>query len=130
MPQQIDGLTIRFPALAGYLTVSRLNAAAVGAAADFDLEELDDLRLAVNEAVTWLLADEEAGGHVELAFNAVDRGVEIVGIRAGDDLPPRRTDDLIEAILGATVDAFEFSVTEGGERQVRLVKAKAPTDAR
>ena len=129
MALQIDELTITFPARSGYLTVSRLNAAAVGAAAGFDVEELDDLRLAVNEAATWLLANEEAGGRVELVLSADEGNVRILGTRTGSSLPPRREDDLIEAILGATVDEYLLSENGRDERQVLLVKAKAPANA-
>ena len=52
MTTEIDQLTIGFPARPGYLVVGRLNAAAIGVAAGFDVEELDDLRLAVTEAIT------------------------------------------------------------------------------
>ena len=130
MALQIDGLTIGFPAKPGYLTVSRLNAAAVGAAAGFDIDELDDLRLAVNEAVTWLLADEHAGGAIELVLHAEEGRVSVAGARTGSDLPARRSDDLIQAILGATVDEFELVADPGDQRRIRLLKLRARHDVR
>ncbi len=128
MPQKIDELTIRFPARAGYLTVARLNVAAVGSAAGFDVEELDDLRLAMNEAVSWLLRDEESGGLVELILSTQSGTVTIVGVRSGSGLPFRPLDDLIEAILGATVDNYELNADEGSDRRIRLVKTVPSTD--
>lgn len=129
MTTEIDQLTIRFPARSGYLVVGRLNAAAVGSAAGFDVEELDDLRLAVTEAITWLLVDEDAGGQVELTLTAAGARVEIVGVRTGDELGEAGVDDLVEAILGATVDDFELDETDRNQRRVRLAKSKAPVDA-
>ena len=129
MALHIDALTIKFPAQSGYLTVSRLNAAAVGAAAGFDLEELDDLRLAITEAATWLLADEAIGGDVELLLASEDGRVSIDGTRRAAQLPKRSGGDLIEAILGATVDEFSFNEEVDGERRIRLVKVKAPANA-
>ena len=129
MTAEIDQLTIGFPARPGYLVVGRLNAAALGAAAGFDVEELDDLRLAVTEAITWLLADEAAGGDVELTLRAADGEVEIIGTRTGRDLGSAGVDELVEAILGATVDDFQLDQTENQSRRVRLTKAKAPVDA-
>lgn len=129
MAIKIDELKITFPAKAGYLMISRLNAAALGSAAGFDIDELDDLRLAVNEAASWLLADEEAGGQIELVLSAADGHVRISGTRSGSGLPPRRQDDLIEAILGATVDEYSLSEDKQDERFVLLVKAKAPGHA-
>lgn len=130
MAQPIDALTITFPARPGYLTVSRLNASAVAAAAGFDVEELDDFRLAVSEAVTWLLADEDSGGEVELILQTDNGTVTLEGTRTAPGIPQRANDDLIEAILGATVDQFTLSQPAGDQRLLRLVKAKASTDGR
>ena len=128
MTSEIDQLTIRFPARPGHLVIGRLNAAAVGAAAGFDVEELDDLRLAVTESINWLLADD-TDGHIELTFDSADGRVEIVGVRTGPELATARSDDLVDAILGATVDEFELSQPDSSERRVRLTKARASLDA-
>lgn len=103
MTSEIDDLTLRFPARPGYLAISRLNAAAVGTAAGFDVEEFDDLRLAVTEVSTWLLADAAAAGDVELRLAVADGRIEIDGSRSGAGLAPNPADELVEAILGATV---------------------------
>ena len=129
MTSEIDDLTLRFPARPGYLVISRLNAAALGTAAGFDVEELDDLRLAVTEVITWLLADAAAGGDVELRLAVADGRIEIDGSRSGAGLAPNPADELVEVILGATVDEFELTETGGDERRIRLTKAKAPVDA-
>ncbi len=122
---QIDGFTIRFPARPGYLKVSRLNASAIGAEAGFDVEQLDDLRLAVNETVTWLLADPESGGEIELVLSAQDGQIRIDGTRSCiDSLPDRPLDDLINAILGATVDEHRLSADAAG-RTIQLVKSRS-----
>lgn len=129
MTSEIDQLSLRFPARPGYLVICRLNAAAVGTAAGFDVEELDDLRLAVTEVITWLLADDIAGGDVELRLAVADGCVDIEGSRSGAGLSPNPADELVEAILGATVDDFELTETGADERRIRLTKAKAPVDA-
>lgn len=120
---QIDGFTIRFPAQPGYLYVSRLNASAIGSEAGFNVDELDDLRLAVNETVTWLLADTDSGGEVELIMSAQDGEIRIDGTRSSNGLlPDRPLDDLIEAILGATVNDFRLTSTDS-ERIIQLTKS-------
>lgn len=129
MAPQIDELTIKFPAKSGYLTVIRLNAAAMGSAAGLSVDDLDDLRLAVNESATWLLADEEAGGHIELALSSTDGRVVIAAERSGKALPLRHADDLIEAILGATVDEYHLDQPAADQRRASLVKVKASPDA-
>lgn len=129
MNSNIDALTIRFPARPGYLMVSRLNASTIAGSAGFDVDEIDDLRLAVNEAVTWLLADEESGGEVEVELSAGDGRVQIDGVRRANDLPDRPVDELIEAILAVTVDEFRLSEHQHAERRISLTKTKGAPDA-
>jgi len=126
MTETVDRFTIRFPARPGYLRVSRLNAAAIGAAAGLDVDQLDDLRLAVNEAVTWLLADEDAGGELELALQAIDGTVQIELARTGSDLPRRALDGLIEAILAVTVDQFELHEQTNHRRAITMSTSSQP----
>ena len=121
----LPSLRLRFPATGGYLRVCRLNASVLAAELDFDLDELDDLKLAVDEAVTWLTGDDECGGSVELDIRHGDGRIEIVGTRTADDLPPRDAEDLVDAILGATVDSHELLGPPGAPRTVRLRKATA-----
>ena len=117
---QTDALILRFPARAGYLHVSRLNASAVGAEAGFDVDELEDLRLAVTEAVTWLLADPESGGEVELVMSATDGTLRIDGTRSSSiALPDRALDDLMDAVLGATTDSHRLT-SDGTVRVAQL----------
>lgn len=125
MALQIDGLSIKFPARSGYLLVCRLNAVTVGTAAGFDVDELDDLRLAVTEAATWLLADDDAGGEVELTLTAASGMVRIDGVRSGSQMPARPVGDLTEAILGATVDQYRLFENEVDERRISLTKSSA-----
>lgn len=125
---QNDGFTIRFPAQAGYLHVSRLNASAIGAEAGFSVDELEDLRLAVNETVTWLLADAESGGHVELVMSASDGNIRIDGTRTGHStLPEQPRDDLMDAILGATTDTHRLTSNPSG-RVMQLIKSRHGID--
>lgn len=120
MTDNVDDLVIQFPATGGFLSISRLNATAVAADVGFDVEQLDDLRLAVDEAVTWLVQDEGAGGVVELVIRSHDRGLDFLGRRSEPGLPTRKLGDLMEAILGATVDQYETGEDEIGRRFISL----------
>lgn len=119
----LDDLTIRFPARGGYLGISRLNTTAMAAAAGFDVEQLDDLRLAIDEAVTWLLADD-GGGSVELTIRSGSDQIEFRGTRSLAGLPERELNDLMQAIFGATVDSVDAGLDESGHRYIQLVKQR------
>jgi len=118
----VDDLVIQFPARGGFLSISRLNATAIAAEAGFDVEQLDDLRLAVDEAVTWLVQDFEDAGVVELVIRCDDVRLDFLGRRSQAGLPVRELGDLMQAILGATVDEYQTGEDDVGRRFISLFK--------
>lgn len=114
-----DQLHLRFPARSGYLGISRLNASAMAASAGFDVDELDDVRLAVGEAVAWLLADEGRGS-VEINLSSQHGSIHLEATRTGLDIPDREPDDLVDAILGAVADGYATGRNDLGQRFVSL----------
>lgn len=119
-----DVLTLRFPARSGYLRICRITTATFASEFGFDVDELDDLRLAVDEAVAWLLRDDDAGGDVVLSMLVAGPKLIVRGERHVDVLPVQEVDDLVHAILGATLDTYALT-SESGERTIELEKAKS-----
>ncbi|MEZ5228464.1 MAG: hypothetical protein R2710_17870 [Acidimicrobiales bacterium] len=117
-------LTIEFPARSRFLSLARLNAASMAAAGGFDVEELDDIRLAVGEAIGWLLLDDAAGGKVTIIYEADGGEFCLRASRRGDALPVREPDDLVDAILAAILDSHELGTRPDGERWVELRKER------
>lgn len=129
-------LIVRFPARRGYLGISRLNATALAADNGFDIDELDDLRLAVDEAVAWLIDggrhDPEASApgsehDVELAINFRDGTLEFTGTRMGPAHEVPDMSELVHAVLTVTVDDYETGIDEQGRQYVKLAKRVAAT---
>lgn len=118
-------LKLEFPAQRGYLKVCRLAVAALAAEAGFDVDELDDLRLAVTEAVTWLVEGDRAADRVTLVVE-LDRQIVVDGTRECEEPLLGAVDDLLHAILGATLDEYHLG-SSGDRRTVRLVKHPAGT---
>jgi hypothetical protein len=122
-----DEVRIELPATTPFLRLARLNATAFGTALEFDVDGLEDLRMAVNEAVTWLLEGVNGGGRstVQVTLRGTRGHLQISGTLDGS--PGTETadgvDDLISAILGATVDSFELRTGDG--RSFELVKVAA-----
>ncbi len=130
MSELLETLEIRFPARPGYLAVSRLNVTAMAAGAGFDVDGLDDLRLAIDEAVSWLVGDSTAetapDDIVELVISCRPGQVECRGRRSGDGGGEPALGDLASAILGATIDEIEIGA-DGG-RFITLVKRSTRDD--
>ncbi len=121
-------LTIEFPATSRFLSLARLNAASMAGAGGFDIEELDDIRLAVGEAIGWLLRDEAAGGKVSITYQADGGEFCLQASRRADDLPVCEPDDLVDAILAAILDSHDLGTRSDGERWVELRKERSVVD--
>lgn len=92
LPARRADIEVRLPAQGVYASVLRTTAAAVAARADFTLEEIEDLRIAIGEAATLVLA--EADPDVDLVCQLwLGPGVMDVRVCAeAVDEPPADTD--------------------------------------
>ncbi|MEZ5232196.1 MAG: ATP-binding protein [Acidimicrobiia bacterium] len=113
-------IELTFPASSSYVRLSRLAAAALAAELDFDVEAVDDLRIAVDEAVT-LLVSGRHDAPITLRFLPSRTGIVIEGRCEGAEVDGFEVTDLVEAILSATADEHEVHAGPGG-RRFRLVK--------
>jgi hypothetical protein len=124
-----ESVELRFPARADRLVLARLVTASVAAAAGFDVAELDDLRLAVDELC--LAVGEEVAGGGTLWLRIATTGSEVTvwcfaehgEYDDNDDAPtlgpvpggapPSVTAELSERILDALVDSHGRSRDHG-----------------
>jgi hypothetical protein len=114
---------LQLPAHTRFLRLARLTATGVATDAGFDLEQIEDLRLAIDEACAVLLDDATDGDlHIIYRFRP-DGGVEIEGSTpAGDesfDVHPVAAD-----LLAMTTDEHSFEVIPADDG------AEPPTPAR
>ena len=63
-----DQVTVRMPAEGAYLSVLRTATAGLAARLDFTLDEIEDLRIAVDEACAMLLSQAVPGASLECGF--------------------------------------------------------------
>jgi anti-sigma regulatory factor (Ser/Thr protein kinase) len=114
--EQREVIELSFPADVDLVVLARFTAAAVAARAGFDVEEIEDLRLAVDELCVSFGPIEESES-VRLQFMRTDHSVRIVceferpnppvGDQVAfhtDGLNSQRADDLSRQLLDALVD--------------------------
>jgi serine/threonine-protein kinase RsbW len=110
-----DVVELDLPLDLRHASTVRLVAASLAADVGFTVDEIDDLRLGVNEAVS-VLADVDAadGARLHLRFAATGRSMTVTVRRTGvsEVLALGEVDDLAVRILQAVVD--EFRVDDGG----------------
>jgi serine/threonine-protein kinase RsbW len=110
-------IRLEIPAAPEYLRLARLAVADVGARAGWSYEDIDDLRIAVDELCYAIGAGAEHG-RLTLSYQVTDQAIEVQG--AGNDTTPLAAPgELARAIIAAVVDEFDLEVDE---RRFRFVK--------
>ncbi len=107
-----ETVRLSVPASLEYVRVARLTASAVASRLGFDVEEIENLRVAVDELVS-LVIDVAAGGSLDVTFRTVDGALRIDGrvpIRTGADVG---VEDLTAQILKAVTDEYDLRANDG-----------------
>jgi serine/threonine-protein kinase RsbW len=102
MPGVTARVDLRVPGLPAYVRLARLVAAGLAGDCGFTVEELDDLRIAVDELVHAVMEDRP-GIDIDLAYLADGATITVEGSRAGDGAVPA-IDPLAVEILTAATD--------------------------
>ncbi len=118
-----DRVELSFPARGDLVVLARLVTSAISARAGFDIEELEDLRLAVGELCLLALQGSDAHhGDLRLEFNVSENAIDIACTLAGAmpslEAPPDgfETDQLSQQILSALVDDYGRQGDDGSAR--------------
>lgn len=108
-----DQVTIEFPAHTQNVALTRTVAATMAARAGLTVDRLEDVRLAVDEAVSQVIADAPGNSRVRCAFvlDASDLRVEVTAPTATGTLPSDSTFGW--TVLRALVDDVVSEVHEG-----------------
>lgn len=110
---------LTFPAEASHVSLARSVAATMSARADLPLDQLEDVRLAVDEAVSQLIADAVPGSDVTLAFLPTGTGLAITASAPSRSAAVPSTGTFSWVVLSALVDEAAASV-DGGVLTLRL----------
>ncbi|MCU1594078.1 MAG: putative anti-sigma regulatory factor, serine/threonine protein kinase [Frankiales bacterium] len=106
-----DRVVLRLPAQSAYLSVLRTATASLASRLSFTLDDIEDLRIAVDEACAMLLSQAIAGADLECAFELLPDaiGVSVTVPTVDGEVPSRDTFawTVLTALAGdvdATVD--------------------------
>jgi len=123
-PTARDHVTIRMPAEGAYLSVLRTATAGLAARLDFTLDEIEDLRIAVNEACAMLLAQAEAGATLECDFT-LSPDTMTIAVSAPSTLgrPPAK-DTFAWTMLSALAGSIDSHVGPGDMVTIVLRKVR------
>lgn len=114
------------PAQARSLRLARLAASSLAADLDWPVDDIDDLRIAVDELCAAVIATAPDGAPLEVAFHRSGNGLVIEGrCQGGEDVVA--LDPFAREMLDLTTEGFEVEA-DGGERRFRLEKRPSSLD--
>jgi serine/threonine-protein kinase RsbW len=127
MASSVEVVELDLPLSTRHASTARVVAASLAADAGFTVDEIDDLRLGLNEAVS-VVADAATDEHSRLVlrFEVDGTRITIEASRRGTVTvtPTDGPDELAQRILGVVVDTFAYD----GERFV-ITKSSLGTSA-
>jgi serine/threonine-protein kinase RsbW len=122
-----DRVTIRMPAEGAYLSVLRTATAGLAARLDFTLDEIEDLRIAVDEACGMLLSQASREASLDCDFTLGEDSMTIaVSVLSRRAQPPAR-DTFAWTVLSALAGSADAWVGPGSRVTVMLRKTREPS---
>ena len=111
----MDTVSVRVPASPAFVRVVRLIAAGLAARLHFTIDEIEDLKIAVDELAAYITGSQGRDGELEIDFLVDDERIEIKGLgrlRPGSKV---RTDltEFSKTILDAVVDSASLQQLDG-----------------
>ena len=117
-----DHVQVRMPAESAYLSVLRTAAAGLAARLDFTLDEIEDLRIAIDEACAMLLSQAIPGTDLECGFELdADQVTITVSVTAAQARMPSR-DTFAWTVLSALAGSVDSRL--GPDDRVAIVLQK------
>ena len=123
----VDEVRLVMPADPEFLRLARVTAMGLASRLSFTIDEIDDLRIAIDELVFGLIGTKGRAGNVVMTYRLQPEGLEVEGTGAFEDeqAAPGLT-ELSELILDAVADEHELVPAGGGDGpRFRLLKRRS-----
>jgi hypothetical protein len=122
-----DEVRLAVPATPEFLRLARVTATGLASRLGFTFDEVEDLRLAIDELCYALIGSKGRKGSVELRYVVLGEALEVEGVGDFEDAVGEITlSELSERILTALVDEHDLIPTDGHPR-FRLLKRRSGT---
>ena len=125
---QRDVVTLRLPAAGAYLSVLRTATAGLASRLDFTIDEIEDLRIAVDEACAMLLSQAIPGADLECSFELTSDALAVrVSVLTLDGQEPSR-DTFAWTVLTALAGEVDSAVDADFRVSLHLLKRRDRRD--
>ncbi|MCU1678128.1 MAG: putative anti-sigma regulatory factor, serine/threonine protein kinase [Frankiales bacterium] len=124
-----DVVEVRLPAASAYLSVLRTATAGLAARLDFTLDEIEDLRIAVDEACAMLLPTAIPGTNLRCSFELESDALRIsVSVPTSDGVAPSRS-TFAWTVLTALAGEVDSRTDADDTVTIELLKRRAAPQA-
>ena len=124
-----DVVTLKLPAAGAYLSVLRTATASLASRLDFTIDDIEDLRIAVDEACAMLLAQAVPGADLECTFELTSDAIAVsVAVLTLDAQQPSR-DTFAWTVLTALAGEVDSSVDADNRVMLSLRKRRGDFSA-
>ena len=124
-----DVVVLCLPAQGAYLSVLRTATASLASRLDFTIDDIEDLRIAVDEACAMLLSHAVAGADLSCSFELSSDAIAVaVSVPTVDGQPPSR-DTFAWTVLTALAGEVDASVDADSVVTIALTKHKLDVSA-
>jgi serine/threonine-protein kinase RsbW len=120
-----DIVTLILPAASAYLSVLRTATASLAARADFTLDDIEDLRIAVDEACALLLVGAVPGSDLRCTFSLTPGLISVSVTVSSLDGEPPSTESFAWTVLTALAGEVSSSVDGASQVTINLQKRRA-----
>jgi serine/threonine-protein kinase RsbW len=118
-----DAVEVRIPADVLYVSTLRLTAASLAARCDLTIDDIEDLRLAVDEACALLLPHASADSTLDARFELNEGRLEVAtSVQTDEQAEPDRT-GFAWTVLGALATSVAVS-NQDGQLTISVTKAR------
>lgn len=111
----METVSITIPASPAYIGVVRLVAAGLASRLGFTIDEIEDLKIAVDELSAYLTGAQGREGHLEISFSVGESRIEITGVGHLSPGQKVRTDltEFSQMILSTVADEASLQQPDG-----------------
>jgi len=107
-----EAVRLSVPAALEYVRIVRLTGSGVASRLGFDIEEIENFRVALDELAS-VAIDAASGGELEMTFSTTESELRVEGrapVAAGVDVA---VESLTAQILKAVIDDYDLGVEDG-----------------
>ena len=124
-----DTVTLTIPSDTAYVALARSVAATMSAQADLPIDQLEDVRLAVDEALSQVIADAPPGSEITCTYtvDGADLSIIVAGASVSGEVPSTGTFSWI--VMRALVDHVSADVADGALSLHLRVSRTVPVEA-